>query len=314
MDDNICITCNIPKKVNKYICEHGKIKYRCKDCGGSSICKHNRQKSGCKDCGGSSICEHNRQKSGCKDCGGSSICEHNRQKSSCKKCGSSSICESNKEKSICKDCGGSQSCIHNKNKDYCKICGGKYLCKSFWCEKIGKPKYEGYCMQCFVNNPDNQNKLETCSYITKKNEVFYNIKETFSDFTLVSNKKMEDDCSKRRSDLLLDLGYRIIIIEVDENNYTDYDCISENKRLMEISQDLGDRQIVFIRFNPDSYTNEKGILIKSCWELDKLEVMIISKKEEWDYRMICLNERIKYWIDYSTDKTVEIVEIVKLFY
>ena len=35
------------------------------------------------------------------------------------------------------------------------------------------------------------------------------------------------------------------------------DCSCENKRIMEISQDLGHRPIVFIRFNPDEY-NKNG--------------------------------------------------------
>ena len=30
------------------ICEHGRHKNTCKECGGSSVCKHGRQKSGCK--------------------------------------------------------------------------------------------------------------------------------------------------------------------------------------------------------------------------------------------------------------------------
>ena len=33
----------------KYLCEHGKYKYQCKECGGTQICPHNRQKSRCKD-------------------------------------------------------------------------------------------------------------------------------------------------------------------------------------------------------------------------------------------------------------------------
>lgn len=53
----------------KYQCEHGREKYRCKDCGGIGICEHNRRKSQCRDCGGSQICEHKRKKSTCRECG-----------------------------------------------------------------------------------------------------------------------------------------------------------------------------------------------------------------------------------------------------
>ena len=47
----------------------------------SSICQHGRQRSRCKECGGSSICEHSRVRSKCKECGGSSICNHSRVRS-----------------------------------------------------------------------------------------------------------------------------------------------------------------------------------------------------------------------------------------
>ena len=75
------------------LCEHQRIRSRCKDCGGASICEHQRQRSRCKECGGASICEHQRERRLCKDCGGSGICEHQRERSTCKDCGGSSICE-----------------------------------------------------------------------------------------------------------------------------------------------------------------------------------------------------------------------------
>ena len=85
-------------------CIHDKQKYRCKECGGSSICIHNKQKTQCKECRGSSICIHDKYKSICKECGGSSICIHDKLKSRCKECGGSSICIHNRQKSFCKEC------------------------------------------------------------------------------------------------------------------------------------------------------------------------------------------------------------------
>ena len=35
---------NRTAKYLKYLCEHGKYKYQCKECGGTQICPHNRQK------------------------------------------------------------------------------------------------------------------------------------------------------------------------------------------------------------------------------------------------------------------------------
>ena len=77
---------NRKAKYLKYLCEHGKYKYQCKECGGSQICPHNRLKYQCKECGGSQICPHGKRKSRCKECEGSQICPHNREKNHCKKC------------------------------------------------------------------------------------------------------------------------------------------------------------------------------------------------------------------------------------
>jgi hypothetical protein len=335
-----CKDCN-----GSRICEHNKIKHYCKDCGGSQICEHNKQKSRCKDCDGGSICEHkiertqckkcrgsqicehNKQKSRCKDCKGGSICEHNRIKSDCKECGGSKICNHNKFKSLCKECGGSQICEHKRQKSrckeckggsickhikfksYCKECGGSALCKSPHCEIIGHKKYNGYCLRCCIYLCPNIKVAY--NYKTKENEVVSRVKESFPDFEWKHDKKVSEGCSKRRPDLLCDFGSHIVIIEVDENKHSEYDCSCENKRLMEISRDLGHRPIVFIRFNPDGYITKEGEVIKSCWKMNKLGIiaLVSTKKSEWEFRIESLKEQIKYWIENPLEKTIEIVEL-----
>jgi len=292
------------------ICEHGKQKPKCKECGGIDICEHGKRKSICKDCGGIDICEHGRQKYICKECDGVNICKHSRQKNICKECGGVNICKHGKQINYCKECGGSQMCEHGKRKCYCNICDGKYLCKSEWCETIVKSsKYNGYCLSCCIQLcPDIQ---VSRNYKTKENDVVNHIKHHFPEFTWVCDKRIKDGCSKRRPDLLLDMGYTIIIVEVDENRHNDYDCSCEHKRLMELSQDLNFRPITFIRFNPDEYTNNEGVIIKSCWKTNNSGLMQIkkTKQKEWETRISILKEQISYWINNPTEKTVEIVEL-----
>ncbi len=104
--------------------------------------------------------------------------------------------------------------------------------------------------------------------------------------------------------MLIDLGSHIIIVEIDENKHTNYDCSCGNKRVMEISHDLVHRPLVFIRFNPDDYANEHGKLIKSCWKLNALGIMQIIKgrETEWNERLENLKKCIHYWIENSTEK------------
>ena len=299
--------------VNKIVekkCEHGKRKSLCKSCCGSGICEHGKRKWCCKTCGGSQICEHGKEKNKCKLCGGSSFCEHGKQKSQCKTCGGSQICEHGRQKSHCIDCNGSQICVHDKYKKFCRDCDGSRLCKTQMCETIvNNTKYKGYCLYCFIHLfPDEKNVR---NYKTKEKEVADIILQEFSNFTWVADKKVKDGCSRRRPDLLLDMGSHIIIVEIDENKHTDYDCSCEHKRLMELSQDLQHRPIVFIRFNPDSYTNEEGIEVKSCWKMNKMGIMQITKtkQNEWEDRIESLKQQIQYWMDNTTEKTIEIIEL-----
>ena len=236
-------------------------------------------------------------------------CEHGKQKSRCKECGGNNICEHGKFKSYCKECSGSQICPHNRQKSHCKECGGSALCKSSWCHTRGIPKYNNYCLTCCISIcPEIQ---VSRNYKIKEKEVVDRIKEKYPDFTWIHDKKVVDGCSKRRPDLLVDIGYHIIIVEVDENKHTGYDCSCENKRLMELSQDLQHRPIVFIRFNPDSYINQNKLKISSCWRTNKQGVIQIMKTRmtEWEERINILNQQIQYWIDNKSNKTIEIIEL-----
>jgi hypothetical protein len=38
------------------------------ECGGGSLCEHGRVRSKCKECGGSSVCERGRRRDRCKEC------------------------------------------------------------------------------------------------------------------------------------------------------------------------------------------------------------------------------------------------------
>ena len=296
------------------ICDHNRIKSRCIVCKGNSICEHNTRKEICITCKGSQICEHNIRKSRCRTCEGSQICEHKKEKSICVECHGKNICEHNRIKYQCKECFGGRICEHAKRKSHCKQCGGSSLCKSDWCEITANPKYDGYCLNCFIHLfPDKPNSQ---NYKTKEKAVTDFILKEFplEKYTWVVDKKIQDGCSRKRPDLLLDLGYQIIIIEVDENQHESYDCSCENKRLMELSQDVGHRSIVFIRFNPDDYIT-KTRKITSCWGCNKKGICVVkkTKTEEWDNRLNSLKQQIEYWCQ-PENITHKTLEIIQLFY
>ena len=185
-------------------------------------------------------------------------------------------------------------------------------CIHEWCLTQVTEKYDGYCLFCYMHlYPD---KPVSRNYKTKEYAVVEYIKTKFPSLNWIADKIINGGCSKRRPDLLLDLLYQIVIVEVDETQHINYDCSCENKRIMELSQDLGHRPIVFIRFNPDDYEKD-GKIISSCWGQDKKGICVVrkSKKDEWNKRLNVLGEHINYWIS-PENKTNKIIETIQLFY
>ena len=185
-------------------------------------------------------------------------------------------------------------------------------CKTYLCYTRVKEKYDGYCLFCYINIfPD---KPVSRNYKTKEYAVVEYVKTKYPDLSWIADKIINNGCSKKRPDLLLDLGYQILIIEIDENQHIDYDCSCENKRIMELSQDLGHRPIIFIRFNPDEYKNNDS-MVTSCWGQDKKGICVVkkTKKDEWRQRLNTLEEVINYWLN-PNHKTNKTIEIIQLFY
>jgi len=205
-------------------------------------------------------------------------------------------------------------CAVHKLKDMINITEKK--CINSWCDNTlsRKKNFKDYCRFCYVNMFPDQPLCQ--NYKTKESSVAQFITTNFPNFTWNLDKKIEDGCSKRRPDIMCDLGYQVIIVEIDENQHTDYDCSCENKRIMQLSQDLGHRPIIFIRFNPDGYTKSNNEKITSCWGTDlKTGILKIksNKKDEWNERLNSLKSQIEYWCN-ETNKTEKTIEIVQLFY
>ena len=198
-------------------------------------------------------------------------------------------------------------CLTHKQTDMVDVANKK--CKSEWCVSRRSINYGDYCIHCYIHLfPD---KPIARNYKTKEKAVCDYVTTMFPNMTWISDKKVQDGCSRRRPDLLLDLGYQVIIIEIDENQHIDYDCSCENKRLMEISQDLGHRNVVFIRFNPDKYINKNKNTINSCWVINKQNICTVNKNNNkaWNDRLNSLKIQLQYWLENKTDKMIEIIQL-----
>ena len=68
---------------------------------------------------------------------------------------------------------------------------------------------------------------------------------------------VDHSCSKRRPDFVVDCGTHMIVLEVDEDQHRTYQCECEQSRMITIHNDIG-MQTIFIRYNPDTYTDNKN--------------------------------------------------------
>jgi hypothetical protein len=122
----------------------------------------------------------------------------------------------------------------------------------------------------------------------KEHYVMDALKEHYKDtLTMTFDKTIEGGCSKHRPDLFIDFGTHCVIIEVDENQHTAYEC--EQKRMIALYEDIGFRKVVFIRFNPDAYKDNKSY--KSPFGYTPTGMISIDK-EEMGRRMGILIEKI----------------------
>jgi hypothetical protein len=196
-------------------------------------------------------------------------------------------------------------CYNHKLKDMTNVT--RQMCKTHLCDEYSNIKYKGYCTRCFVymfpNEPNSRNYKQKEIYVRD-----YVLQE-FIYYTWICDKRIIDGCSKRRPDMLLDLGDKIIIVEIDENQHTSYDSSCELARLNNLSEDVKYRPIVLIKFNPDKYLNENNILIKSPWDINI--TYQICDQIEIDNRLLTLKNTIKLSIKQTF---TELLTIIPLFY
>lgn len=215
---------------------------------------------------------------------------------------------------LCVDCVKREEYVHeqaylfNLNKKNCIT----PLCD------ISAASYDPYCLRCHVYTYSiltfNQKELDRVPDIkVKENEVLKIIELQYPNLTITNDKRIDRTCSLRRPDIYIDLGFRAIIIEIDEGEHRSYSQVCENRRVMELWQDSGHNHLVIIRFNPDSYTDEFGKYHPSCFTQTKTPKYNKNNTVDWKLRIKKLKETLDYYMDENNvvDKTVE---LVYLFY
>ncbi len=112
---------------------------------------------------------------------------------------------------------------------------------------------------CVYCKPKNQNKLYQK---TKEMEIVKFLKQNLPDNDFIHNKSVSSDCTGTHlfPDILFDLIFYNLIIEIDEHKHrgANYQC--DEKRMYDIITKLG-LPCIFIRYNPDNKLSNKNILL-----------------------------------------------------
>jgi len=310
-----CDYCNPNRR-----CNHNKIKLNCRICNpdrfcqieghislkatcrlcGKRKCGHERNgikidKDQCRICSPVAFCPCDRAKDACIKCNGSQICKHNKRKTICVHCNGGYLCKHGKQKQECKNCGGVNYCACNILKKYCIEHGGNGLCVK--CKiNYGRKRFRSHCTICFKIDFPNEHKLIAKATKVKEHEVVKSIKLKFPSLTIVHDKIIKNSNSLKRPDIFIDMGLYVIIVEIDEHKHCSYNNENEKIRILEIKNSITPKSLIVIRFNPDSYVNKHGERIKSCWDYGQ-DGLIVTKIEDWDYRLECLFNEIDYHIN-----------------
>jgi len=154
----------------------------------------------------------------------------------------------------------------------CKTCKEPAIYGTNWiplhCEIHKTTDEENYleqpCTNCGLTYIlDKENKCENCNpesfqkaRLAKQNGLMdyldaRDLKGTSTD-TIVNS-----ECGKERPDRVYDFNDKIVILECDEHQHKDRQCLCEQTRMINIGQSFGGLPVYFIRWNPDDYSSEK---------------------------------------------------------
>ena len=101
-----------------------------------------------------------------------------------------------------------------------------------------------------------------------------------NDISATNDVTVQGGCSRKRPDFIIKTAWGTIILEVDEHQHIrSYPCECEVQRMKMIYFDVGERNLLFIRYNPDKYDAMEA---QQFTTLQRREFLIKFLKEQID--------------------------------
>jgi hypothetical protein len=166
-----------------------------------------------------------------------------------------------------------------------------------------KKPLQGMCFGCFHFFHPQHTFVK--NYKTKEKHVQAFLASHFQHVTMWFDQRIDGGCSRRRPDVRIDLGYRVVIVEIDENEHAFYNEECERVREQDLALDLSLRPYVLIRFNPDSYVQD-NVLVPSCWRNRSSDGKCVLRDEEgWKARLQVLRDTVARYLTIPPPPSVE---------
>jgi len=140
-------------------------------------------------------------------------------------------------------------------------------------------KVKRLCKYCDIKE-NSDFVCKDCKKIQNKKEwaiVRYLRKAIDTQFEYNSSKMLQG-CSKKRPDIYFELNRHCVIVEIDENQHTNYGDSCECARLNEIVNGIGGRSVIIIRYNPDVVKNKEKVI--NINKGDKIDLLVKTIKGE----------------------------------
>jgi hypothetical protein len=174
----------------------------------------------------------------------------------------SNKCKCNKVSSFNYEGLTSKYCSSCKEKGMIIVRNNKNICKNKGCNTEANKKYKNYCTHCFQHLFPLDPLTFQIKCKTKEIAVRDFINFSFEGF--LHDKSLEyggcNCLNRRRIDHRKLINNTLLCIETDENQHKSYDKKDEEERYNDLLSAFTCKYI-FIRFNPDSYSNKNG---KKC--------------------------------------------------
>jgi hypothetical protein len=339
--------CTACKNIQASNCIHDKITAECYLCNGKNLCPHFIQKTKCLECTpGNCICIR------CKNVFEETIfngiilkscnaCRDATKKNTIKKINTKTTDTTN----CCTNCYVPFEKIINIRTDkYYKTCNAcrqqederrkanpdkrrnyykqnsekekiknieRNKCSTYGCDKQSKAKK--YCKSCYYKlNPE----FKPARIKIKEEELYNFLISSFPDLEIIYNSIVKGDgcCINYRPDFLIHLNKHSILVECDEFQHNYYKNTCKELTRIPLIQDILNRNLLVIRFNPDNYTDKDGKKIKSPFSIDKkIEMNTIKKSDftNWNSRLEVLKNIIEDNLEQCPE---ELIKEIYLFY